>query len=1677
MSSNEIKIKITEELKDDRKQVGKLFKDVAAAGGFSGQHGQTRKHNIEASLAGIDAIFEKGNLSLSDVKELNIFFKNLYESLGKAAANTSQMSKELSDLIDQQVKTIDKLNEKRQQQIDLLKEGKFDKASNKFTSTKDSVTVLKEIGAFKQTKSGEASKRGEVNLSNIIKNMEAGVTYFDKNNKNLADNPAFKEQIEKIKNLNKQNDDLTKTIAKYEKALQKATQQIEQQTSKDAKKTGINSLPSRVVSNQVKNTATLGSLGELAAQQENASKFSTEEFSSLPQLKEQSSALRKAFKQFSIYTLAVNNARKALNSAIATVKDLDRYLTEQSMVTGKSRKEVFGLVKTYQSLATQYNATTKEVAEVNTEFMRQGKSMKESTQLTEAALASARVAGISGAESVNYLTTALNGFQLAAKEAMKVSDKFAAVAAASATSYEEIAVALSKVASQANTAGMSIDYTTALLSKGIETTKEAPETIGTALKTVIARMRELGDYGETLSGDTDINNVETQLAYVGIELKNANGELRSTEDVLDELGRKWDTLSNNQQAAVAKALAGTRQQSRLIAMMSDYERVIELQAIAQRSQGSTLAQMSSLMTGLDASLNEVAIAWESIISSLVNNDFVVAWVDSFADIMNFIKNIASNIGGQIAIYTTLGALAGVWLNKEREKHKINELERQQQRIFMAEQAEDMASKKQKEIEDLENEQANLAVKQQELFLEESKTIEKQNQEVSAAKALIDEEQKLVILREQEITLLRQKETLTALEQQRLDDLTKQNEASQQNIQHLEEEKQKAEELLATNQQILAEKQKQSPEYQANAQKMQINKGKIDLKKDQKSQFEKIAKQNREQFLWQSKINNSIAKRIPLVGSVLAGFEKMKSATKYLGSEEFKNYALKVKEDNLTKKNLKDQKKKNLLKAGETAASTANLAVETATTAQDQAQTILSAKDLALAIAKKALESLTNPMFWIPIAIAGMTVLLKFVKKLFKSTEDAVKEINELSAANYKLNEQTTAIQSLISQYEKLDKQVIKTAADQEEMNKLLAEAGEKLDDEQKKYYETLGTEGKLKYLKGIEEKNRKDMEANYKTQLENIKSKPDTLNDLNSQAVLESMNNYYIGDVIDSLTDLTDEDKLALEKFTQNMVTHMDDKVLIKWADEKGHETIAKFVDQVKAIESNTIEGNDSIFNILNSEDYGWEDQVKAYQKALGQLTGDVRHAFESLYKTQYDFLGTLGKDTLAYFDELALTGQQINDLYGSFESIKNNDITKNLGLNENDYKTKVTEVMSTLATSDRTLGEAVEDAFSEQLSNFKKGTQEYADIVNAFVTTIGKSMEIGSLNMGQNIEKFENRISAIYEKATQWSSLTESEKTQFLNDYQDLFKGNADLAEAFEQGNYEMIRSALMGSDILNKEYKKIQADIERDLDYQRSLQGDARNESYIKYLEEQKEFYAQKDKLFKISLEFEKEQQDAQLDAYKDYLQKQQDALTESLEKQKEAYEKYFDQINQVAEDEDYEEKAELLVSNISKLSGSNAATEAKRADLEKKLEDLEKERLQELRERAQEQIISNIEDEIEAISDKFDKLLDSNQAMLLALTGDIQSPEEFAAKMISTEISSGANTALDIQSFLNSLQSNFGMLTSGYDFSKLDIKEDENKNLILNVNGTTYNLTTAEEKNLFDIIMTALTQIGKF
>ena len=342
--------------------------------------------------------------------------------------------------------------------------------------------------------------------------------------------------------------------------------------------------------------------------------------------KKQSGALAKATKQVLSYGLAFSMLRRMYRETIQTITELDEALTEMAIVTSMSREDTWKLVGTMQDLAKETGFTTTEISKLSTVYFRQGRALTDVIELTTVAAKAARVAGISAQESADYLTSAINGFGLAAEQALAVSDKFAALAATSASSYEELAKGLSKFAAQANVAGISIDFAMGMLAKGVETTREAPETIGTALKTVLARLRELTDYGKTLEDGMDVNRVETALAQMNVQLMDSNGQFRDMEGVLTDLGNIWDTLNTNQQASIAVALAGTRQQSRLIAVMQDFDRTLSLVETAEESAGATTAQHVEYMKSMQAAMVGLQNAWQKFITTLSDSDFIISVV-------------------------------------------------------------------------------------------------------------------------------------------------------------------------------------------------------------------------------------------------------------------------------------------------------------------------------------------------------------------------------------------------------------------------------------------------------------------------------------------------------------------------------------------------------------------------------------------------------------------------------------------------------------------------------------------------------------------------------------------------------------------------------------------------------------------------------------------------------------------------------------------------------------------------------------------------------------------------------------------------------------------------------------------------------------------------------------------
>jgi TP901 family phage tail tape measure protein len=357
-----------------------------------------------------------------------------------------------------------------------------------------------------------------------------------------------------------------------------------------------------------------------------------------------------------LYFQAVQAIRRVARAAVTTLVELDRALTDIAIVTTMTREETQGLIGRYQEMAKQVGLTTTEVVKLSTAFFRQGREAEDALKLTQTAAVFARIAAINVNDAANFLTAAINGFNLAASESTRIIDRFAALGANAAASAQEIAIALSKVAPAAASAGVGIDNLMAFVTKAIETTREAPENIGTAFKTIFARMRQLTDIGKVDEDGTDVNNVEKALRNIGVELRDAQGEFRDLDKVLIDVGHRWPEISRSQQAYVATTLAGTRQQTRLIALFENFDRTLELIEVSQRSAGAAAIQHAKFMEGLEAATTNLKTSFQEFITSIANSDQMLFVIDGLRVGIDLLNTVFGKLILTGAIYK-LGVMA------------------------------------------------------------------------------------------------------------------------------------------------------------------------------------------------------------------------------------------------------------------------------------------------------------------------------------------------------------------------------------------------------------------------------------------------------------------------------------------------------------------------------------------------------------------------------------------------------------------------------------------------------------------------------------------------------------------------------------------------------------------------------------------------------------------------------------------------------------------------------------------------------------------------------------------------------------------------------------------------------------------------------------------------------------
>lgn len=383
-------------------------------------------------------------------------------------------------------------------------------------------------------------------------------------------------------------------------------------------------------------------------------------------LEKTATTLGKTF-AWSMANRAVDTFTNSVSSAVRFIYDLDESLNNVRVVTNMSASEMDNFAMKANDVAQALGQTTVAYTEGALLYLQQGKSMEEAAALTEATLIASNITGESTAQTAELLTAAMNGYNLAATEAMNITDKFAAVGAATGADFYELATGMSRVASMASTVGIGFDSLNAQIATISSVTREAPESIGTALKTIYARMSQMKMEGSVTDEDGityTTGKAAAALEAIGVSILEVNGEMREMEEVVTEVGNKWDGLTQVQKVAVAEALAGKQQLNKFIALFNNWGMYQDALATSINSSGAAMEQNEIRMDSLEYKTNQLRAATEEMFLTVTNSDLFKGLIDGATAFMKALTGVFDILGDMTPLLTTIGvALSSTFSTK------------------------------------------------------------------------------------------------------------------------------------------------------------------------------------------------------------------------------------------------------------------------------------------------------------------------------------------------------------------------------------------------------------------------------------------------------------------------------------------------------------------------------------------------------------------------------------------------------------------------------------------------------------------------------------------------------------------------------------------------------------------------------------------------------------------------------------------------------------------------------------------------------------------------------------------------------------------------------------------------------------------------------------------------------
>lgn len=334
----------------------------------------------------------------------------------------------------------------------------------------------------------------------------------------------------------------------------------------------------------------------------------------------------------------------ALQSAYGYAEDLNKSLTNIRIVTGQSIDKMSQFAQAANKAAKELSASTLAYTDAALIYYQQGLDDSAVKERTNTTIKMMNATGQNAEEVSSYMTAIWNNFDNGSHSLEYYADAITALGAATASSSKEIADGLQKFAAIADTVGLSYEYATSALATVVAETRQSADVIGTSFKTIFARMQGLS-LGETSDDGVDLNKYSIALQKIGVNVLDANGNLRQMDDILDDLGARWESLTEAQRVATAETVGGMRQYANFMALMDNWSEVQKNITIAANSEGTLQKQADIYAQSWEGAKKRVQASLQNIYTKIIDDQFFINLTNGLSKIIEGIGGFLDGLGG------------------------------------------------------------------------------------------------------------------------------------------------------------------------------------------------------------------------------------------------------------------------------------------------------------------------------------------------------------------------------------------------------------------------------------------------------------------------------------------------------------------------------------------------------------------------------------------------------------------------------------------------------------------------------------------------------------------------------------------------------------------------------------------------------------------------------------------------------------------------------------------------------------------------------------------------------------------------------------------------------------------------------------------------------------------------